>query len=85
MQLSLSSIDTVYVINGVKLEGNILNKPVKRVEALLKNFGFMEESSSLQGMFRYFSPKKTKKEKTSTLISIDPLGKINKVRYVNCA
>lgn len=85
MQLSLSPINTVYVINGVKLEGKILNKSVKKIESLLRNFGFMEESSSLQGMFRYFSPKNRKENKKSTLITIDNSGKVNKIRYVDMA
>ncbi len=85
MQLSLSPINTVYVINGIKLQGKILNQPVKRIESLLKNFGFMEEVSSLQGMFRYFSPKKRKENKKSTLITIDNNGKVNKIRYVDMA
>ncbi len=86
MQLAVSPINKVYVINGVKLEGKILNTPVKRIETLLKNFGFMEESSSLQGMFRYFSSKKRQSnEKTSTVITLDATGKVNKVRYMNCA
>lgn len=85
MQLALSSINTVYVINGVKLEGKILNKSVKRIESMLKHFGFMEQSSSLHGMFRYFAPKTHKAEKKSTLITVDPTGKVSKIKYVDMA
>jgi hypothetical protein len=80
MEFSFAPINKIIVINGIKIQKELMHYPVNQLEEYLAHLDFKEECNSLLGTFRYYSSE-TCKDNNTTVVMVDQNGLVEKVKF----